>query len=89
MIRTGFVDLGIAEVDAHTNFTSTPEKTTLNAFIDYLFLMDATTIVRSGSSFSGTVAMFKGFECRKPRVESKLPMTRMFTGLLVCMAPGC
>eukprot|EP00752_Nemacystus_decipiens_P012206 g10821.t1 len=59
----GFVDLGIAAEDSHTQFSKNPNTTAINAFIDYLYLMDADVIVRTGSSFSGTVANVKGMKC--------------------------
>ncbi|CAN0267678.1 unnamed protein product, partial [Hapterophycus canaliculatus] len=56
MVRAGTVDLGIADSDAHTTFSKDPKLSAVSAFIDYLFLMDAAMIVRTKSSFSGTVA---------------------------------
>lgn len=61
-----FADMGVEDKDVHTNFSTHPAAAT-NAFVDYLFLMDATLIVRSGSSFSGTVCSIKGLRCRESR----------------------
>jgi len=67
----GYVDLGIAETDAHTSFSKDPATTASNAFLDFLFLMDAFIIVRTSSSFSGTVATIKGLECTNAKSQVK------------------
>lgn len=56
------VDMGLGLRDSHTKFSQNPNAA-MNAFIDYIFLLDASVLVNSGSSFSGTVAMMKGFTC--------------------------
>ena len=61
----GFVDLGVAGEDSHTAFSKNPDTTAVNAFIDYLYLLDAEIIVRTSSSFSGTVARISGMTCNK------------------------
>jgi len=78
----GFVDLGVDPEDAHTKFSRNP-NTVINAFIDYLFLMDATVIVRTRSSFSGTVARIKGLDC-----HSTINPHLMVKEILVCQ-PRC
>ena len=82
--RAGFVDLGIAESDSHTEFSKDPTTTAMNAFIDYMSLMDASIIVRTGSSFSGTVAGLKGMECQDAQsYASGCP------SLKICTPRGC
>ena len=49
--------------ETHTEFSDDPNAS-MNAFLDYLSLLDATVMVRTGSSFSGTVAMIKGMSCK-------------------------
>lgn len=58
--KPGFVDLGIAPDESHTTFSKNPD-TVVNAFIDFLYLMDASVIVSTGSSFSFAVAEIKGY----------------------------
>lgn len=85
MVTAGFVDLGIADSDAHTNFSKDPKLTAVSAFIDYLFLMDAAMIVRTRSSFSGTAAKIKGLDCQAvPAGEDQA-----VNGLTMCMPRGC
>eukprot|EP00904_Undaria_pinnatifida_P001892 jgi/Undpi1/11703/HiC_scaffold_36.g13998.m1 len=62
-IVMGHVDLGLDESDAHTGYSKNPERTAVSAFLDFLFLLDSKIIVRTGSSFSGTVAGIKGLRC--------------------------
>lgn len=78
-----FVDMGVADKDVHTSFSEHPAAA-LNAFVDYLFLMDATFIVRSGSSFSGTVSSIKGLRCRESN-SANLVGRR----ILICLPPVC
>jgi len=82
-VSTGFVDLGIAPKDAHTAFSANPD-TPLNAFIDYLYLMDATVIIRTGSSFSGSVVDIKGYKARRARVAHN-PANKLY----MFMPPVC
>ena len=58
-VKAGFVDLGVAANESHTMFSTNPD-TAVNAFIDFLYMMDATVIVSTGSSFSSAVAEIKG-----------------------------
>lgn len=58
--RAGFVDLGITPNESHTAFSNNPD-TVVNAFIDFLYMMDASVIVSTGSSFSFAVAEIKGY----------------------------
>ena len=76
------IDLGMADGDTHTEFSSHPDAS-LNVFLDYVMLMDATVIVRTGSSFSGTVASIRGLPCK--RVPDNVLTPR---GLSVCMSKG-
>lgn len=82
-VDTGFVDLGISSNDAHTAFSENPD-TPLNAFIDYLYLMDATVIVRTGSSFSGSVVDIKGYKAKRVDVADN-PANRLY----MYMPPAC
>lgn len=78
-----FVDMGVADKDVHTTFSQLP-AVALNAFVDYLFLMDATYIVSSGSSFSGTVCSIKGLRSQE-NTSANLTGRR----ILMCMPPIC
>ncbi|CAM9969505.1 unnamed protein product [Scytosiphon promiscuus] len=84
-LRAGFIDLGIADSDAHTNFSKDPELSAVSAFTDYLFLMDAAMIVRTRSSFSGTVAVIRNLKCPlAPAGEAQA-----INGLRMCMPRAC
>lgn len=80
----GYVDMGLNSSDAHTAFSKHPLQTALGAFLDFLFLMDSTVIVRTSSSFSGTVADIKGLHCQK-KAYGSLPNRT----LLICLPPDC
>ncbi|CAB1118918.1 unnamed protein product [Ectocarpus sp. CCAP 1310/34] len=84
-VGPGFVDLGIDDVDAHTTFSKNPKATALNAFIDYLYLMDSSIIVQTGSSFSFTVASIKGMSCHGVAKPEGLPVKN----LNVCLPADC
>lgn len=84
-VLPGFVDLGVAGQDGHTAYSRNPETTAVNAFIDYLYLMDADIIVRSGSSFSGTVVKMKGMRCHKALSGVDVPVS----GIFVCLPTIC
>lgn len=73
------VDVGVDANEVHTAFTRHPEMTSLSAFLDFLFIMDADFVVRTGSSFSGSVVDIKGLACTE--------FERLVdTPLLLCMA---
>lgn len=55
--------MGLNADEAHIGFNDNPDSV-VNAFIDSMFLMGAKAIVRTGSSFSGTVASMRGLVCR-------------------------
>lgn len=59
------IDTGLEPGDVHTALSNHPEEAALTAFLDYLFIMDATFIVRTGSSFSGTAASIKQLPCNR------------------------
>ncbi|CAM9873547.1 unnamed protein product [Ectocarpus sp. 12 AP-2014] len=84
-IRAGYIDLGVSDNDAHTAFSKDPGTTALNAFIDYLYLMDASVIVQTGSSFPSTVASMKGSKCRVLPLNQPMPMKRM----VICSSADC
>lgn len=58
-VKAGFVDLGVAANESHTMFSTNPDAA-VNAFIDFLYMMDAAVVVSTGSSFSSAVAEIKG-----------------------------
>lgn len=76
------VDIGVASEDVHTAFSQRPEVAS-NAFMDFLFLMDSTFIVRSGSSFSATVCSIKGLTCQKSHT------TVMGRSIEICFPASC
>ena len=76
------IDLGMGNGDTHTDYSSNPEAS-MNGFLDYMALMDAAVIVRTGSSFSGTVVAMRGLPCR--HVHDTV-LTRR--GLSVCTSKG-
>lgn len=82
-VEGGFVDLGIDGPDSHTAFSRNPD-TVINAFIDFLHLMDASVVIRTGSSFSAAVTDIKGYTCSK-LVRDNLPVNWMF----MCFPAGC
>lgn len=82
-METGYVDLGIDARDSHTAFSKNPE-TTVNAFIDFLHLMDASVVVRTSSSFSGAVTDIKGYACTRLAREN-LPVSQIY----MCLPPEC
>ncbi|CAM9095195.1 unnamed protein product [Scytosiphon promiscuus] len=84
-VRAGFVDMGLADSDAHTKFSKNPTTTAVKALMDYLFLMDAAMIVRTKSTFSGTVAKIKGLQCSDSSAADALDVS----GLKLCMPEGC
>eukprot|EP00903_Cladosiphon_okamuranus_P010130 g9593.t1 len=73
------IDLG---GDTHTRNQDDP-STALSAFIDFVFLMDATVIVRTGSSFSGMVATIRGMSCS--RLQDTVLTPRGFS---ICLPRG-
>lgn len=75
-IHGRLVDMGLGPEDSHTKFSQHPNAT-MKAFLDYVFLMDATVIVGSGSSFSGTVAIIKGLKCL-PTPNIELPQRTLY-----------
>ena len=76
----GHVDMGLNASDAHTAFSKHPLRTALSAFLDFLFMMDSAVIVRTSSSFSGTVADIKGLHCHR-QVYNSLPNRNLFLRL--------
>lgn len=86
-VLPGLIDLGVGD-DGHTAYSKNPSAAAVSAFIDYLYLMDADIVVRSGSSFSGTVVRIKRMTCiRAPGVQPMLPTSH--SGLFVCLPPSC
>lgn len=59
-LHGGQIDLG---GDTHTEFSHDPNGS-MNAFLDLLTLIDATVIVRTGSSFSGVVVTIRDMSCK-------------------------
>lgn len=83
-IGMGHVDLGLSSRDAHTKFSHNPIQTAIGAFLDFFFLLDATVIVRTSSSFSGTVCNIKGLKCHG-RVYDNLPKRVLYR----CLPSDC
>lgn len=83
--EAGFVDMGIAPEESHTRFSKNP-NTTVNAFIDFLFMMDATVIVSTGSSFSYAIAEMKGLRCSP--LGAKGPVSFLGT-MFICIESYC
>ena len=83
-IAVGHVDMGLNSTDAHTAYSHTPAKTAISTFLDFFFLLDSTVIVRTGSSFSGTVARIKGLRCQR-QVYDSLPKRNIF----ICLPSDC
>jgi len=75
-VETGFVDLGIGPSSAHTAFSKNPD-TFVNAFVDFLYLMDATVLIRTSSSFSGSVTDIKGYHCSAVN-DGDLPVRKIY-----------
>lgn len=81
-IHGGQIDMGMADGDTHTTFSSHPDAG-INAFLDFMALMDATAIVRTWSSFSGTIVTMRGLKC------DEVPDTDLsWRGLVVCLPGG-
>ena len=81
----GFVDVGVAEEDSHTAHSKNPNTTAINAFIDYLYLLDADIIVRTASSFSGTATRISGMKCERFVLGDNQPDMHIF----VCLPALC
>lgn len=77
-----YTDVGLTPGDTHTMYSAHRDEAALSAFLDFLFLMDATVIVRTRSSFSGMVTAMKGLPC--------YPITDTpANGIMVCVPRGC
>lgn len=74
--------MGLGPGDSHTYYSQHPHAA-INAFMDYVLLLDATVLVRSGSSFSGTVAKMKDMIC-----QTALNVTLGHSRLYVCTPRG-
>ena len=83
-IEAGIVDMGIDASDAHTAFSKNPD-TAVNAFIDFLYLLDAKAIVTSGSSVSTAVATIKGYDC----FSAARCHPRLKKCMLTCLPSDC
>lgn len=81
-LRVVYADIGLAAGDAHTQYTENPDQVALSAFLDFLFLMDASVIIGTRSSFSGTVASVKGLICSRVTAEPG-------AGIRVCIPRVC
>ena len=68
--------MGLTADKAHTSHNRTNLDSIINAFLDYMFLMDAKAIFRTGSSFSGTVISNRGLTC-SPVPKSPLSARRL------------
>lgn len=84
-----FADVGLAPGDVHTAHTQNASKVALNAFIDFLFVLDAEVIVCTGSSFSASAARIKELQCHRIDVPGVDPAARGLGGLMVCARRHC
>lgn len=82
-VEASFVDLGLQASDMHTGHSSRANVAALNAFLDFLLLLDATVIVRTGSSFSGTVCVIKGLKCIRSTIAG------FSTAINICLPTNC
>lgn len=77
-----YSDLGLAPDDVHTMYTEHPKQVALGAFLDFMFLMDSTIIVRTRSSFSGMVTKMKEMPCFRTTEKPG-------GGMWLCMPKSC
>lgn len=84
-IGAGFVDLGIGPGESHTKFSTNPD-TVVNAFIDFLYMVDAAVVVSTGSSFSLAVAEIKGYRVLKVAERDSIEMVE---SLYLCIPRYC
>lgn len=75
-------DMGLDDSNVHTAFAKDPSEAALNAFLDYMSFIDATVILRTGSSFSGTACSIKDIKCQRA-----IEMDR--THVQLCLPPTC
>lgn len=81
-VVAGYVNMGMHEGDGHTQFSHNP-NTSANAFVDFLYLMDASSVIRPQSSFSGTAVNMKGAACK----ESEGPASQLVAQTLIFCQP--
>lgn len=81
-LEVTYADLGLEPGDVHTAFTDHPSDAALNAFLDFLSLVDAAFIVRTHSSFSGTAADIVGLNCRRAKASEHFVV-------VVCVKDEC
>ena len=88
-VEVGFVDLGIAPDESHTAVSSNPD-TAVNAFIDFLCMMDAAVVVSTGSSFSTAIAIIKGYRQQKiaTRIATR-PSIKIVSRVLMFVPNDC
>lgn len=84
-VEVGFVDLGIAPDESHTAVSSNPD-TAVNAFIDFLYMMDAAVVVSTGSSFSMAIAEIKGY--RQQTIATRRSI-KIVSRVLMFVPNGC
>lgn len=82
-----FIDIGLLPQDVHTGQTSKPTEAALSAFLDFLLLMDAKIIVRTKSSFSGTVCRIRSMDC-VPITGARV-YERLGAELHICTPTSC
>lgn len=80
--EVSFADTGLEAGDVHTAHTKHPSEVALNAFLDFLSLVDAKYVVRTYSSFSGTATGMKGLSCRRLTKPMKFAVS-------VCLEESC
>lgn len=84
-VVAGYVDMGLAPGDGHTQFSKNP-NTSANAFVDFLYLMDALTVIRPRSSFSGTAVNMKDAACKQSEGPASQAVAQT---LLFCQPRSC
>lgn len=76
------VDMGLTADEAHTSHNKTGNSdSAINAFLDYMFMMNAKAIIRTGSSFSGTVVNIRRMGCFRTGSPDNVLLER---GLVSC-----
>lgn len=81
--------MGLTADEAHTSHNKADNSdSAINAFLDYMFMMNAKAIIRTGSSFSGTVVNIRGLVCLRTGSPDNVLSER---GLVSCVPKslGC
>lgn len=77
------VDMGLAKGDVHTETSQYRLQAAKNAFLDFVFLVHATVMIRTTSTFSGSASRIGGLRC------THLSGNHLsLSGLSVCVPQG-